>query len=68
MLRNSPAKRLPIEWVELTEQLLATAGWPGFRPLSSTAFQVRERWEAMLDNCATLGFDGNKIEWPEFIE
>jgi probable DNA repair protein len=48
---------------------LDLAGWPGFRPLSSIAFQVRERWERVLEDCASLGFDENdgSMEWDECI-
>ena len=56
-----------LQWAGLAGQLLETAGWPGFRPFSSTAFQARRRWEQVLEQCASLGFDGSQMEWTEFV-
>jgi ATP-dependent helicase/nuclease subunit B len=58
----------PLEWSELVPHLLQTMGWPGQRPLSSEEFQVVRRWEAALESCAALGFDGRRITWAEFLE
>jgi len=59
--------RSPLEWAELVPQLLQTAGWPGARPLSSAEFQTLRRWQQTVDSCASLGFDGRRIRWPEFL-
>ena len=57
----------PLAWTELTPQLLELAGWPGGRPLTSAEFQVLERWRRTVEDCASLGFDGRKMNWSEFL-
>jgi probable DNA repair protein len=57
----------PIYWSELAQKLLETAGWPGGRPLGSEEFQVTRRLERVLIDCASLGFDGATILWPDFM-
>lgn len=57
----------PIAWAELAPQLLEFAGWPGDRPLTSSEFQAHRRWQQTVDECASLGFDGRRIEWKEFL-
>ena len=57
----------PLSWAALVPPLLETVGWPGHRSLSSTEFQVFTRWEQALDTCASLGFDGARIQWNDFL-
>jgi len=57
----------PLDWTELVPQLLQTAGWPGSRPLSSGEFQTLRRWQRTVESCASLGFDGRRILWHEFL-
>ena len=57
----------PLEWAELAPRLLETAGWPGARPLSSAEFQAVRRWQQTLETCGSLGFDGSRIPWLEFL-
>ena len=66
-LSEIPPLQSPLEWVNVTGQLLEILGWPGFRPLTSVMFQARERWQQVLEECASLGFDGSRMEWPEFV-
>ena len=66
-LQQAAGKHSPIDCVTLACRLLETTGWPGFRPLSSTGFQARQRWQAMLESCATLAFDGSLMDWSEFL-
>ena len=66
-LRAIPAQQSPLEWVEVVGRLLDAVGWPGFRRLSSVAFQAQERWERVLADCGSLGFDGALMEWAEFL-
>jgi len=60
--------KAPFTWAELVPQLLAAAGWPGTRTLSSLEFQILLRWQATIESCATLGFAGRAMTWPEFFE
>ena len=63
------ARRLqtPLAWAEFTAQLLQIAGWPGARSLTSAEFQALRRWQQAVDECASLGFDGRRIAWSEFL-
>ena len=57
----------PLEWAELVPNLLDLAGWPGGRPLVSAEFQALRRWQQTVDECASLGFDGRRISWTDFL-
>ncbi len=57
----------PLDWAALVPQLLTAAGWPGEHRLSSAEFQALRRWEQALDTCGSLGFDGRRITWTEFL-
>lgn len=57
----------PLEWAEFVPQLLAAAGWPGARPESSEEHQSREHWLQTVESCASLGFDGRRIRWAQFL-
>jgi ATP-dependent helicase/nuclease subunit B len=57
----------PVAWSELAPRLLELAGWPGHRSLTSAEFQAHRRWLEVLDECASLGFDGRRIAWKEFF-
>ncbi|HEV2112821.1 MAG TPA: PD-(D/E)XK nuclease family protein, partial [Terriglobales bacterium] len=59
--------KTPLEWAELVPQILQTAGWPGARPLSSAEFQTLRRWQQTVESYASLGFDGRRIRWPDFL-
>ena len=47
--------------------MLRSAGWPGARPPASAEFQALRRWQQTVDECASLGFDGRRIGWDEFL-
>jgi probable DNA repair protein len=57
----------PLDWAGLIPQLLEVAGWPGGRPLSSAEFQAADRWVKAVEACGSLGFDGRRIPWQEFL-
>jgi probable DNA repair protein len=57
----------PLAWAEFSAQLLEMAGWPGGRPLTSAEFQALRRWQQTVDDCASLGFDGRRIAWSDFL-
>jgi len=67
LLASEQARQSPLDWVNVAERLLQSLGWPGFRPLSSLGFQARDRWQRVLEDCGSLGFDGRRMEWPEFV-
>jgi probable DNA repair protein len=57
----------PLAWAKFSAQLLQSAGWPGARPLTSTEFQALRRWQETVDDCASLGFDGRRVAWSDFL-
>jgi probable DNA repair protein len=57
----------PLDWAELVPQLLSAAAFPGVNPLSSIEFQAVDRWQQVLDTCASLGFDGQRMQWKDFL-
>jgi ATP-dependent helicase/nuclease subunit B len=57
----------PLAWAELAPQLLEIAGWPGGRSLTSAEFQAHRRWQQAVDDCASLGFDGRRMGWKDFL-
>ena len=59
--------RLHAEWADAMRELLAEASWGAGEAENSTEFQVRERWESVLDELATLGFDGGRVEFAEAL-
>jgi exodeoxyribonuclease-5 len=49
-----PARQPPLAWAAAFRQLLAAAGWPGERSLSSHEFQARQAWAEVLDGLGRL--------------
>ena len=66
LLEMARRQQTPLVWAELVPQVLSIAGWPGMRPLGSAEFQVASRWQQTVENAASLGFDGCRMNWPEF--
>ncbi|HEY0759433.1 MAG TPA: PD-(D/E)XK nuclease family protein [Acidisarcina sp.] len=64
--RDSP--KLYSDWVNLGLRLLDLAGWPGRDPEDSVQFQARRKWEQTLDSVAALAFDGQPVEYGDFVE
>ncbi|HLY40123.1 MAG TPA: PD-(D/E)XK nuclease family protein [Terracidiphilus sp.] len=57
----------PLEWANLVTQLLDLLGLPSQYTLTSAEFQAVRRWEQALDVCGSLGFDGRRMNWQEFL-
>jgi ATP-dependent helicase/nuclease subunit B len=57
----------PLAWAEFVPQLLEMAGWPGARALTSAEFQALRLWQQTVEACASLGFDGRRIAWSDFL-
>ena len=64
---KSARQQSPLDWAGLVPQLLQATGWPGSRPLQSAERQAFDRWQQALDASASLGFDGRRIPWQEFL-
>jgi probable DNA repair protein len=61
-------ERSPMEWAEIASRLLEATGWPGAKAQSSAEFQAARRWSQVLEACGSLGFDGRRMQWSEFVE
>jgi ATP-dependent helicase/nuclease subunit B len=64
---QSQPNRAPLEWAELVPVLLEEMGWPGPTLGSSDEFQTAERLQKVVGQCGSLGFDGRRIPWREFL-
>jgi ATP-dependent helicase/nuclease subunit B len=58
----------PLDWSALVPRLLVAAGIPGARALTSAEFQAWSRFQQALDSCASLGFDGRRLSWSDFLQ
>ena len=67
LLADASRTRIPAEWTELSSELLTAIGWPGSSQTTSAEFQAIEAWRSALESCASLGFDGRRISWREFL-
>ncbi|HXR40450.1 MAG TPA: PD-(D/E)XK nuclease family protein [Terracidiphilus sp.] len=57
----------PLEWAELVPQMLESLHFAEAGALSSAEFQAARRWQQALETAASLGFDGRRIEWKDFL-
>ena len=55
------------DWAHHFRQILAAAEWPGIAN-DSTAFQLREKWEATLDTLSMLDFEGTRIPFATALQ
>jgi ATP-dependent helicase/nuclease subunit B len=57
----------PLDWAELIPRLLDELHFAGARPLASAEFQALRRWHQAVESCGSLGFDGRRIGWKDFL-
>lgn len=57
----------PIEWAELVPRILESVRFASFIPLGSAEHQARRRWQQAVETCGSLGFDGRRIAWTDFL-
>ena len=57
----------PLDWAELVPQLLESLHFAASQSLSSAEYQAVRRWQQALETAASLGFDGRRIDWKEFL-
>ncbi|MGD0444228.1 MAG: PD-(D/E)XK nuclease family protein [Edaphobacter sp.] len=65
---RSAGARTNAEWAETMRELLEAAGWGSEARESSIRFQTRRKWESVLDELATLDFDGQRVEYVQAVE
>jgi probable DNA repair protein len=57
----------PLEWAELIPRLLDEFQFGMLRQPSSTEFQALHRWQRAIESCGSLGFDGRRVGWRDFL-
>jgi ATP-dependent helicase/nuclease subunit B len=57
----------PLDWAELVPELLESLHFAVSQSLSSAEYQAVRRWQQALETAASLGFDGRRIGWKEFL-
>jgi probable DNA repair protein len=57
----------PLDWAELIPRLLDELHFAAARPLTSAEFQGLRRWHQAVESCGSLGFDGCRIGWKDFL-
>jgi probable DNA repair protein len=57
----------PLDWAELIPQLLESLHFAASQAHSSAEFQAVRRWQQALETAASLGFDGRRIDWKDFL-
>lgn len=57
----------PLDWAELIPRLLDALHFAGSRSLTSAEFQALRRWQQAVESCGSLGFDGRRVSWKEFL-
>ena len=57
----------PLDWAELVPQLLEALRFGTGAPLGSAEHQAARRWQQALETVGSLGFDGRRIEWKDFL-
>lgn len=62
------AARGAMEWSDFVLRLLREAGWPGYKPLTSAEFQGLQHWQRAVETTGSLGFDGRRMRFAEFVE
>ena len=56
----------PLECAQFAAQLLEFVGWPA-RALASAEFQAARRFHLAMETAGSLGFDGRRVSWQEFL-
>jgi probable DNA repair protein len=57
----------PLEWAELVPRLLGEIHFASSRPLQSAEFQAVRRWSQAVEAVGSLGFDGRRMAWADFL-
>lgn len=57
----------PLDCAEFASQLLESIGWPAARSLSSAEFQAARRFQNAVESAASLGFNGCRVAWQDFL-
>lgn len=56
------------EWAEAMRETLLAASWGPGEQQDSVEFQTRAKWESVLDELATLDFDGARVQFATALD
>jgi probable DNA repair protein len=57
----------PLDWAELVPHLLDQLHFASAHKLSSAEYQALRRWQLAVESCGSLGFDGRRMSWRDFL-
>ena len=57
----------PLDWAELVPRLLEELHFASAKPLVSAEYQAVRRWQQAVESCGSLGFDGRRMSWKDFL-
>jgi probable DNA repair protein len=57
----------PLDWAELVPRLLEELHFVSAHTLQSAEHQAADRWKQVVESCGSLGFDGRRIRWRDFL-
>jgi probable DNA repair protein len=57
----------PLDWAELVPRLLDELHFVTARTLQSAEYQAVRRWQLAVESCGSLGFDGRRVSWKDFL-
>jgi probable DNA repair protein len=57
----------PLDWAELVPRLLDELHFASSHKLSSAEYQALRRWQLAVESCGSLGFDGRRMSWRDFL-
>jgi probable DNA repair protein len=57
----------PLDCAELVPHLLESIQFASASQLSSAEFQAAHRWQQAVEAAGSLGFNGRRIQWQEFL-
>jgi probable DNA repair protein len=57
----------PLDWAELVPRLLEELHFASAHTLSSAEHQAADRWQQAVESSGSLGFDGRRTGWKDFL-
>ncbi|MGP8081438.1 MAG: PD-(D/E)XK nuclease family protein [Terracidiphilus sp.] len=57
----------PLVWAELVPQLLNELRFATAQTLQSVEYQAFRRWQRAVEDRGSLGFDGRRVSWRDFL-
>lgn len=67
-VKPAEGERSHAAWCAVFGQMLEAAGWSGGQPDDSLAFQTRRRWAGLVDELASLDFEGRTVSFGKALQ